>query len=450
MAFPVNVALKPAKPASLPRRLNVASLECRSLLGEGGFAVAMLCADDYGASHVVKLPREVYFAMLNGIERPTILTNTDIVNREVEVLRRIDHPNIVKFEGFDKYQLALIFEYCEGGSLRGILEGGPVPVKEAVGIALQVSDVVNHLHGRDIVHGDLKPENVLFTRDSIPKVSDFNTARFASTLSRTGPGYTPGYAAPEQLMGNPTKASDTWAIGMIMHEMLTGKLPEVDFERGMVKITRTGNEPIDNVIEEALRVKQGERISIRELRSKIEEIYNRWESLTGKTARSLKKTEVGETKKENEARTTNQELNRQLIEAARYGNAEKVWELMEMEVSPNIKDDYGLSPLHHAAMHGEFDTVEILLEYSADVNARDNYGETPLHYAAMNGDLDTVKLLIKYGADPNTKNNDGKTPLDYAEKNGHYDVVKELKQKVKKETETGSPKNLRQKAGGNT
>lgn len=73
----------------------------------------------------------------------------------------------------------------------------------------------------------MKPENILFTRDSIPKVSDFNTAKIISRLTRSqASAYTPGYAAPEQLSGIVTKTSDVWAIGVILHKMLTGRIPE--------------------------------------------------------------------------------------------------------------------------------------------------------------------------------------------------------------------------------
>ena len=120
------------------------------------------------------------------------------------------------------------------------------------------------------------------------------------------------------------------------------------------------------------------------------------------------------------------ELNKELLEAVRAGDVQRVRELLEAGANPNARDKDGLTPLHWAASEGHADIVKILLEHGADPNTKIKYGWTPLHYASREGHADVVKLLLEHGADPNTKKDDGLTPLHVAAFSGHADVVKLL------------------------
>jgi hypothetical protein len=103
-----------------------------------------------------------------------------------------------------------------------------------------------------------------------------------------------------------------------------------------------------------------------------------------------------------------------------------VRKLLEKGENPNVRDEYGSTPLHKAASRGHVDIARLLLEYGADPNVRDEYGWTPLHNAAYRGHVDVVALLLEHGADPNIQNKDGSTPLHKAASRGHVEVVRLL------------------------
>jgi hypothetical protein len=105
---------------------------------------------------------------------------------------------------------------------------------------------------------------------------------------------------------------------------------------------------------------------------------------------------------------------------------ERVRKLLEKGENPNVRDEYGSTPLHKAASRGHVDIARLLLEYGADPNVRDEYGWTPLHNAAYRGHVDVVAHLLERGADPNIQNKDGSTPLHKAASRGHVDVVRLL------------------------
>jgi hypothetical protein len=109
--------------------------------------------------------------------------------------------------------------------------------------------------------------------------------------------------------------------------------------------------------------------------------------------------------------------------AAYGGHVDVVALLLEHGVSPNAQNKHDVTPLHRAARQGRVDVVKLLLEHGADPNARAIIGGTPLHWAAYGGHVEVVRLLLEYGADPKVKNRDGSTPLDLARSMGHREVV---------------------------
>ncbi|WP_386086930.1 ankyrin repeat domain-containing protein [Wolbachia endosymbiont (group A) of Norellia spinipes] len=126
------------------------------------------------------------------------------------------------------------------------------------------------------------------------------------------------------------------------------------------------------------------------------------------------------------------DLDKELLNAAKSGDLDKVKECIKRGAYINTKSSNGRTSLHWAAFEGCLPGVEYLIKEVADINAKDNTSRTPLHYAARNGHLDVVKYLIEEGADFEVKDKDDKTPLDLASWKKHNDVVKYL-EKIKEE-----------------
>jgi len=155
------------------------------------------------------------------------------VEREIVVMKLIDHPNIMKL--YDVWEtsshLYLILEYVQGGELFDYLcEKGRRPIAEVVDYFQQIICAVAHCHTYNIAHRDLKLENILIDHDKNIKVADFGMATWQDEargkLLRTSCG-SPHYAAPEIISGNPYNGStsDIWSCGVILYALLAAKLP---------------------------------------------------------------------------------------------------------------------------------------------------------------------------------------------------------------------------------
>jgi serine/threonine-protein kinase len=123
-------------------------------------------------------------------------------------------------------------EYVEGGSLADALDGKPLPPRSAASLVEAVARAVHNAHDQGVIHRDLKPANILLTADRTPKVTDFGLAKRLDQeagLTRTGDILgTPSYMAPEQAGGEVNKlgpATDVYALGVILYELLTGRVP---------------------------------------------------------------------------------------------------------------------------------------------------------------------------------------------------------------------------------
>lgn len=150
---------------------------------------------------------------------------------EARAASLLDHPNICTiYEAGEAEpgQTWIAMAYYEGDTLRKRLVGGPLPVAMAVGFARQIAEGLDAAHSAGIVHRDIKPANVMITGQGIVKVVDFGLAKLAGrTITRTLEVLgTAAYMAPEQFRaGHVTSATDLWAVGVVMYEMLTGRHP---------------------------------------------------------------------------------------------------------------------------------------------------------------------------------------------------------------------------------
>lgn len=155
--------------------------------------------------------------------------------REAEALGRLNHPNIVTIHDLetDAGENYLVMEFVDGRSLGAILSSRePLPTRVAIDIATQVALALDAAHRCGIVHRDVKPENILIDRASgRVKVTDFGIAAMAGSKFRTDTGTmvgTPKYMAPEQVQGTQvTGTADIYALGVVLYEMLSGRVPFV-------------------------------------------------------------------------------------------------------------------------------------------------------------------------------------------------------------------------------
>ncbi len=172
--------------------------------------------------------------------RPESASQPGLVERfltEAELLGELDHPSLVRARdlvpAFGGY--ALVLDLVDGTDLRRRLGAdGPLPPAVAAEIVAQLADALAYLHGRGIVHGDVKPGNVLVPVDGSPvRLVDFGVAR---RLDATSPAAvppaartlhaTPEYVSPEVVAGEPTgPASDVYALGIVLYELLSGRTP---------------------------------------------------------------------------------------------------------------------------------------------------------------------------------------------------------------------------------
>jgi predicted ATPase/tRNA A-37 threonylcarbamoyl transferase component Bud32 len=152
--------------------------------------------------------------------------------REGEALRQLNHPNIVKLLATleDDHQYYLVMEYIGGGSLAdAIKQLAPLKLERTLKIGIEIADALTRTHHLKIVHRDLKPANVLLADDGTPRLTDFGIAHLGTAERVTDVGLlmgTPSYLSPEALNGSEADiASDIWAFGVILFEMLVGRRP---------------------------------------------------------------------------------------------------------------------------------------------------------------------------------------------------------------------------------
>ncbi len=193
-------------------------------LGGGGMAVVYKARDTF-------LNRLVTIKVL----RPEFTGDEDFVERfrrEAQAVARLSHPNIVSIydvgrEGDIHY---LVMEYVEGENLKSLIKReGRVELRFAAEIAGQVAEALQHAHENNIVHRDVKPQNIMITRSGRAKLTDFGIAREATAATLTQSDTIVGsvhYLSPEQARGETAgPASDIYSLGVVLYEMVTGVLP---------------------------------------------------------------------------------------------------------------------------------------------------------------------------------------------------------------------------------
>jgi serine/threonine protein kinase/tetratricopeptide (TPR) repeat protein len=193
-------------------------------LGAGGMGVVYKAVD-------LQLERTV---ALKFLPDEVALSQTDKENllREARAASALDHPNIGVIHGLEEsenHQHFIVMAYYEGETLSQKLNRGVVSVRDSLDYAIQAARGLSAAHARNIVHRDVKPSNIIITKDNVAKIVDFGLARMVATASATqsisNTGTLP-YMAPEQILGEGLdQRVDIWALGVVLVQMLTGSHP---------------------------------------------------------------------------------------------------------------------------------------------------------------------------------------------------------------------------------
>ncbi len=221
---------------AIPAGTRLGSYEVVAQIGAGGMG-------EVYRAHDTKLGRDVAIKVLpaNFVNDPERLSR---FQREARMLAALNHTNIATIHGLEQSNgiTSLVMELVPGETLAERIKAGPIPLEEALKIAAQIAEALAAAHEKNIIHRDLKPANVKVTPDDKVKVLDFGLAKAfegdpanedmsnSPTLSRaaTMQGIilgTAAYMSPEQAKGKAlTKATDIWAFGCVLYEMLSGKM----------------------------------------------------------------------------------------------------------------------------------------------------------------------------------------------------------------------------------
>ncbi len=215
--------------------------EIIELLGSGGMANVYRAHDSQlGRDVAVKILADRYTADPAFVER---------FRREASAAAQLNHPNIVQV--FDRGEADgtyfIVMEYLVGPDLKSVIRTrGPLPPLEAIDNTQQILAALAAAHRRDVIHRDIKPQNVMLASDGVLKVTDFGIARAGAGGDMTEAGSVIGtaqYLSPEQAHGGElTSASDCYSAGIVLYEMLTGRVP-FDGERPVVVAMKQINEP---------------------------------------------------------------------------------------------------------------------------------------------------------------------------------------------------------------
>jgi eukaryotic-like serine/threonine-protein kinase len=256
-------------------------------LGEGGMGVVYLAEDK-------KLERKVAIKFLPRY----IAGNSEERERfkiEARAAASINHSNITTIHAIEESgnDVFIVMEYIDGIELKEKIKAGPIPVEESVKIALQIAEGLEEAHRKGIVHRDIKSQNIMITGDGKIKIMDFGLAKVGQGTQLTKVGSTVGtaaYMSPEQAKGEEIdNRTDIWSLGVVLYEMLTGKMAfKGDYEQAVIysilnekpEIEGNISEPMKYIITKALTKDKKDRYqTASEILSDLETLKN--ESFSG-------------------------------------------------------------------------------------------------------------------------------------------------------------------------
>ncbi|HTI15313.1 MAG TPA: protein kinase [Dictyobacter sp.] len=237
----------------------------QKVIGQGGMGAVYLAKDIKGQGRLCAI-KEMSLSMVPPDEQPQAIQNFKI---EAKILWGLDHPNLPALIGFfsQNQRYYLVMEYINGWTLEELLERNraPFPERRALNWARQLCDVLTYLHSQKppIIFRDMKPGNIMLTREGQIKLIDFGIARFFRPMHAQDTQIlgTPGYAPPEQYGTSQTdERSDIYALGMTLFHLLTNTLSEHGFGLEYVHDNYPRISPmVARALEKATRIKPDER-----------------------------------------------------------------------------------------------------------------------------------------------------------------------------------------------
>ena len=219
-------------------------------LGEGGMGVVYLAED-------TKLKRKVAIKFLPH----QISANEEERKRfeiEAQAAAALNHPNVATIYAIEEFenQMFIVMEYIDGKELKHVVETGYAPslsIDNVINYAIQIAEGLEAAHKKGIVHRDIKSQNIMITHDGKVKIMDFGLAKVGKGKQLTQIGSTVGtiaYMSPEQTRGDETdNRTDIWSYGVVLYEMITGKMPfKGDYDQAIIySILNEEPEPVAEI-----------------------------------------------------------------------------------------------------------------------------------------------------------------------------------------------------------
>ena len=259
------------------------------VIGEGGMGVVYKAQD-------TRLDRPVALKFLP----PDLTRNAEARERfvqEAKAASALQHHNICTIHDIDESpdgHLFIVMDCYEGKTLSKMIERGPLPIGQALDIAIQIAEGLQKAHEQGIVHRDIKTGNVIVTNGGIAKILDFGLAKLSrqTVLTKTGSIVgTAAYMSPEQAQGKDVDhRTDIWSLGVVLYEMLAGGRPfQSEYEQGLIylilmeepkpmtSVRRDVPQALESIVAKSIRKNQSERYQhltemLIELRSLSEQI----------------------------------------------------------------------------------------------------------------------------------------------------------------------------------
>ena len=466
---------------ALPLKAELRTFTLRKVLGWGSFGITYLAHDHSLDVEVVikeNLPNEYatrkpgsYEVVSFSHKKDDFKWAKDRFIQEARTLAKLNHPNIMRVMSiFEELGTAYyVMPYVGGRSLDKVLnQEGPLPEERLRPMLCALLEALDYLHSKDLLHRDIKPDNILLDNEGKPILIDFGTARQLSKAPGTVPLGTLVYAPFEQTQTNGKLGpySDNYSLGGTMYTLITGKLP-------IPCTDRLGNDPdpqprlADDAelsgrfsrsflksIDKALSVEKADRWQTAEKWRKaltpspipplIETFFPWLKSLLLKAFRWMKplKSVLAQLSWRKAATflivltgvillfvailSYEGDDRPPLIKATAENRVEDVQNLLNRGEPLEVKDSNGNTPLLIAAGEGFEAIVRLLLQKGANTEAQNTNGNTPLIYASEKGHKSIVQLLLDRGANTETQDANGNTPLILASEKGHKPVVQLL------------------------